>query len=109
MKETPKENIERKYFSISEVASMLNVAPSLIRFWESQFESIQPKKNKQGVRYYTQADIKTLNSIYYLVKTKGYKLQGAREILTEKGKNVSDAIELIKELEELKEFLHILK
>ena len=40
--------IEKLYYSIGEVAEMFNVAPSLIRFWESEFEVIQPKKNRKG-------------------------------------------------------------
>ena len=54
--------IKRKYFSIGEVASLLNVNTSLIRFWESEFEFINPKKNKKGLRKYTNEDINTSNN-----------------------------------------------
>ena len=42
---------EKLYHSIGEVARMLNVTPSVLRFWETQFPSIQPHKNKKGTRY----------------------------------------------------------
>ena len=42
--------IEKLYYSIGEVAEMFSVAPSLIRFWESEFDLIQPKKNRKGNR-----------------------------------------------------------
>ena len=45
--------IEKLYYSIGEVAEQFNVAPSLIRFWESEFELIQPKKNRKGNRQFT--------------------------------------------------------
>ena len=48
------------YFSISEVAEMFEVNPSLIRYWEKQFSIIKPKKNKKGNRYFTQKDIEKI-------------------------------------------------
>ena len=40
--------IEKLYYSIGEVAEQFNVAPSLIRFWETEFDILQPKKNRKG-------------------------------------------------------------
>ncbi len=70
--------IEKTYYSIGEVATKLGVATSLIRFWESQFTAIKPKKDKKGNRQFTKEDIKKLAFIYHLVKEKGYTLQGAQ-------------------------------
>ena len=73
--------IVKKYYSISEVAQHFKVATSLIRFWESEFEIIRPKKNSKGNRQFTQEDIDNIKVVYQLVKEKGYTLQGAKEIL----------------------------
>ena len=73
--------IEKIYYSIGEVAEQFNVAPSLIRFWESEFDLIQPKKNRKGNRQFTKEDIENVRTIYHLVKQKGFTLQGAKEML----------------------------
>jgi len=72
-------DIEKKYFNIGEVAKLLNVNPSLIRFWEEKFDLINPKKNKKGKRKYTNKDIDIIKNIYSLVKKKGFTLNGANE------------------------------
>ncbi len=78
-------NLQKLYYSIGEVASMFDVNASLIRFWEKEFDLIQPKKNKKGNRLFTVRDIANFNKIYQLVKVKGYTLEGAKNEL--KGKS----------------------
>ncbi|MGB1383972.1 MAG: MerR family transcriptional regulator [Flavobacteriales bacterium] len=73
--------IQKRYFSISEVAKMLDVKPSLLRFWEKEFKQIQPKTNARGKRSYKQADIEVIRRIYDLVKVQGLTLEGARKAL----------------------------
>ena len=87
--------IKRKYFSIGEVASLLNVNTSLIRFWESEFEFINPKKNKKGLRKYTNEDINKLKKIYSLLKEEGFTIDGARKHL-KKNKNSKKIIFIVK-------------
>lgn len=57
---------------------MFEVNTSLIRFWEKEFPQLKPKKNKKGNRLFTVKDIEKLNSIYFLVKEKGFTLDGAK-------------------------------
>jgi DNA-binding transcriptional MerR regulator len=102
-------DIEKKYYSIGEVAALFKVAPSLIRFWETEFEVLAPKKNKKGNRQYTKEDIDNLKVIYHLVKEKGYTLQGAKEALKNNRIKPVDKVEVIKSLEKVKEFLVELK
>ena len=52
--------IEKLYYSIGEVAELFNVAPSLIRFWETEFDIIKPKKNRKGNRQFTKEDIENV-------------------------------------------------
>ena len=73
--------IQKRYFSISEVAKMLDVKPSLLRFWEKEFKQIQPKTNARGKRAYKQEDIDVIRRIYDLVKVQGLTLEGARKAL----------------------------
>lgn len=73
--------IQKLYFSISEVAKMLDVKPSLLRFWEKEFKQIQPKTNARGKRSYKQEDIEVIRRIYDLVKVQGLTLEGARKAM----------------------------
>jgi DNA-binding transcriptional MerR regulator len=90
------------YFSIGEVAKMFDVNSSLIRFWEKEFDIIQPKKNKKGNRLFTQLDIENFKVIYHLVKEKGFTLQGAKAKLKEGKSETLDNMDLIKKLENIK-------
>lgn len=82
------EKIKKKYYSIGEVADMLDVKPSLIRFWESEFPQVAPRKNRKGNRVFTESDIEMLKTIYYLVKVRKFTLEGAREKLKSSSKDV---------------------
>ena len=84
---------------------MFNVAPSLIRFWESEFELIKPKKNRKGNRQFTKEDIDHVRTIYHLVKEKGFTLQGAKEMLRNDNQSVRDKMELMESLKNVRTFL----
>ena len=101
--------IEKKYFTIGEVAGSLNVATSLIRFWESEFDIIKPKKNRKGNRQFTREDIKNIKLIYHLVKEKGFTLQGARDFIDQGSESIQDKLELIKSLQSVRDFLFKLR
>ncbi len=97
--------IEKMYYSIGEVSKLLDVAPSLLRFWETEFDVIKPKKNKKGNRMFTQQDIKNLQTIYHLVKGRGFTLQGAKEYLKTDRKKIDTNLEMIDALKKIKHFL----
>ncbi|QHT68654.1 MerR family transcriptional regulator [Rhodocytophaga rosea] len=99
------EEIQKRYYSIGEVAERFNVNTSLIRFWESEFDMLRPKKNKKGDRQFTQKDIECVQTIYHLVKEKGYTLQGAKDFMKAKSAKHSENAELITSLEKIKSFL----
>lgn len=99
-------NKEKLYYSIGEVAEMFNVNPSLIRFWEKEFDIIKPKKNKKGNRLFTPKDIENFNFIFHLVKEKGYTLKGAKKKIKSKSSDeLKEKILLINTLKKLKLFL----
>jgi len=104
------ESKSKKIFhSIGEVAKMFEVNQSLIRYWEKEFDVINPHKNKKGNRYFTDRDIDHFHLIYNLVKRKGYTLQGAKDILRKKTKQTESEFEVVKTLEDTKRFLLQLK
>ncbi|POY36010.1 MerR family transcriptional regulator [Solitalea longa] len=101
--------IKKLYYTIGEVADMFNVSTSHIRFWEKEFDILQPKKNKKGNRLFSPEDIENLKIIYHLVKEKGYTLQGAKDYL-KSNKNIEvDKQKVIDSLTSLKSFLLQLK
>lgn len=97
--------IEKLYYSIGEVAEIFTVAPSLIRFWESEFDIIKPKKNRKGNRQFTKEDIDSVRTIYHLVKEKGFTLQGAKEMLRHDSQAVKDKMEMLDSLRNVRKFL----
>jgi DNA-binding transcriptional MerR regulator len=97
--------VEKLYYSIGEVAEMFNVNPSLIRFWEKEFDIIKPKKNKKGNRFFTVQDIDNFRLIFHLVKEKGLTLQGARKKIKENREDTNNNFEVIKTLTEIKSLL----
>lgn len=69
------------YYSIKEVAKMMNVSESLLRYWETEFPHLRPKTTGNRVRQYTQKDIEQIRVIYNLVKVRGFKIAAARKML----------------------------
>jgi len=102
-------DITKQYFTIGEVAEQFGVATSLIRFWETEFDELRPRKSKKGNRLFTQADVDTFRTIYHLVKERGYTIPGAREMLKQKGGQLKDKIDVIQSLEKVRGFLLSLK
>lgn len=88
---------------------MFDVNASLIRFWEKEFEIIQPKKNKKGNRMFTKADIENFKLIFQLVKNEGYTLEGAKQKLKKSFANVEQNHEIYMKLQNLRKKLIILK
>ncbi|HNV51546.1 MAG TPA: MerR family transcriptional regulator [Tenuifilaceae bacterium] len=97
--------VEKLYYSIGEVADMLKVNTSLIRFWEKNFDIIKPHKNKKGNRYFTKEDIENLKLIYHLVKEQRMTLEGAQKKLSENKQSVSDNYKIIESLTSIKQML----
>ena len=101
--------IAKVYYSIGEVAELFEVNPSLIRFWEKEFDILTPQKNQKGNRLFTQQDIANLRLVYHLVKERGYTLQGAREKLKQNREDVEKRVEIVDSLYKIRNFLEELK
>lgn len=97
--------VEKLYYSIGEVAEMLNVPVSTVRFWENEFEILKPMKNKKGNRMFTPADIKNLKILHHLVKEEGMTLSGAKRKLSEKWGETESKYEINESLQKIKTLL----
>lgn len=95
-------DFNKKYYKISEVAEILNIPASTLRYWESQFTIIKPKRNDHGTRFYTPADIETIRMVYFLVKEKGLKLDAAQEQIRKNHSNVSQRHKTIERLKKVR-------
>lgn len=103
------EPVQKMFYSVGEVSKMFDVNPSLIRYWEKEFDILQPKKNAKGNRLFTQKDLDNLKIIYHLVKERGFTLEGARKKLKENKDDVIHEQEIITHLNEIRSFLLDLK
>lgn len=103
------EESKKLYYTIGEVSKLFDVNASLIRFWEKEFDILQPKKNKKGNRLFTQKDVANLQIIYHLVKERGYKLDGAKKKLKENKEDTMNEMEMIASLKKVRSFLVSLK
>jgi DNA-binding transcriptional MerR regulator len=97
--------ISKMYYTMGEVAILFDVNQSLIRFYEKEFDILQPKKNKKGNRYFTPEDIDNLKIIFNLIREKGYTLNGAKDYLKSNISGTKDNQRVISSLENLKKFL----
>lgn len=94
----------KQYYGIGEVASMFKVNTSLLRYWESEFDIIKPRKNGKGDRFFRPDDIKNLQIIHHLLRQKKFTIEGAKEYLRNNKKS-KEKFEMVKQLEQLKRFL----
>ena len=105
-----KKNIpDKRYYSISEVASIFDVSKSLIRYWETEFAFLKPYKNSKGERRFTKENLQQFETIYRLLKDKGYTIKGAKQQLennkdwfSKKEKAVTSLLKIKELLEEMK-------
>ena len=101
--------IEKLYYTIGEVAVMLDVNTSLLRYWEKEFDILNPKKNTKGDRFFTKDDIEKIKLIYHLVREKGYTLDGAKSRLKTDIELTQKKFKLIERLKKIRGFLEELK
>jgi DNA-binding transcriptional MerR regulator len=101
--------ISKLYYPIGEVADMFEVNTSMVRFYEKEFEILQPKKNAKGNRLFRPEDVDNLKIIFHLIKDKGFTIQGAKDYMKSNKNEVQDNQKVIDSLEKLKYFMNELK
>ncbi len=97
--------IEKVYYRIGEVAEMLGINPSNIRFWESEAGLIKPKKSGKGNRLYTAGDIEQLKLIIHLTRDRGMTLKGVKDKLRQIPDDISGNFEIIRHLQNIRQQL----
>jgi DNA-binding transcriptional MerR regulator len=88
-----KKTVQKMYYSIGEVSELLDVKPHVLRYWETQFPMLKPKKNRAGNRIYRVRDIKYIMTVKSLLYEKGFTIAGARNRLKESSNNPDLMIE----------------
>ena len=84
---------------------MFEVNPSLIRYWEGQFENINPKKTRGGKRHYMLKDIEQIHLVYHLVKENGMTLSGAQQKLKDNRNDAESNHLIVKKLQQIRDLL----
>ena len=97
--------VKKLYYKIGEVAKMFDVPTSTIRYWESEFDVLRPRKSTKGNRMFTERDMRYLQIIYQLVKVKGYTIQGAKDAMKTKFDSLEKNAMMIRTLDDTKRFL----
>ena len=92
----------KRYYSIGEAAAMFDLKTSTLRFWEKEFPELQPKKSESGARKYTAKDMEKLRQIHYLVKERGFTLEGARLKLKHAPEDQIDHEDVVRRLQKVK-------
>lgn len=99
------DKLSKKFYKIGDVAEILNVPTSTLRFWEKEFTVIKPKRNTKNIRVYTVKDIETIKMIYYLVKEKGLKLDAAQAMIKRNRDGISKQFEVVERLKGVRDQL----
>src|SRR5712691_4364912 len=77
---------DKLYFRIGEVSDLVGVEPYVLRYWETEFPSVGPKKSGTGHRMYKRKEVELLLKIKYLLYEKKYTIEGARLYLQSESK-----------------------
>src|ERR1700691_4570604 len=79
--QTAPEIRDKLYFKIGEVSDLLGVEPYVLRYWESEFAALSPKKSGTGHRLYRRKDVELLLRIKHLLYDRKFTIEGARQTL----------------------------
>lgn len=79
------DKLQKLYFRIGEVASIVGVEPHVLRYWESEFRSVRPQKSARGQRIYSRRDVDTLLKVKELLYSHRFTIAGAKRRLRDGG------------------------
>ena len=96
------QELDKKFYKIGDVAKILELPESTLRYWESQFTIIKPRRNAKNIRFYTPNDIEIIRKIYYLVKEKGFKLDAAHAQIRANRDGVDKRFEVVDRLKDVR-------
>ncbi|MFH1145235.1 MAG: MerR family transcriptional regulator [Candidatus Eisenbacteria bacterium] len=85
--------LEKPYRSIREVSEAMGVKAHVLRYWETQFSMLRPRKNRAGVRMYRPKDLELLKEIRHLLYDRGFTIAGARRKLLNERKGDAEQLQ----------------
>ena len=98
--------MEKLFYSMSEVAEILNENVSLVRYWANTFPKfIKPKRNAKGNRLFTPQDVINFNKIHYLVNVECLTLEGVEKRMSNEPKSVENQVKIFETLKSIREDL----
>jgi DNA-binding transcriptional MerR regulator len=106
---------DKKYLRIGDVARLLGVKPSVVRFWETQFPKLKPKKTRRGQRIFSPEDVELLQEIQRELKETGMTIEGLKKKMAKGEDEIHSSIssrereQLIQIRNELQAILDFLK
>ena len=101
--------IEKIFYSTGDVAKIMKVNVSKVRFWEKEFNIINPNRNSAGKRKFTKQDIEKIKLIDQLLNEKKYTIKGAKRIIKLKKEKIKNEYQIIERLKKIKSFLQELQ
>lgn len=99
------DGIKKLYYSIGEVSEMTDLEQHVLRYWESEFEQLKPRKNRAGRRVYTEGDIAMVRRVHHLLKDDKYTIEGAKQVLDREAEMSDDERSSRDEFISLRKFL----
>lgn len=99
---------QRQYYPIGEVSEMFHENQSLIRYWETEFDILKPRKNGKGDRLFRPVDVKNIALIYDLLRRRKFTIQGAKDYL-KNNKKAEEKFALVQSLQQMKSFFQEIK
>lgn len=97
--------ITKLYYTISEVAKLVDEEAHVLRYWETEFDGLRPRKNRAGKRVYTKDDIDVVFRIRHLLRDEKFTIDGARRALKKSRKRSVEPLSGVEDLKEMKDFL----
>jgi DNA-binding transcriptional MerR regulator len=102
--------MKKLYYSIGEVSEITEIEPHVLRYWETIFDDLSPRKNRAGNRTYKEQDITLILQLKELIQKKKYSTAGAKKVLNENpapsSNNKEIPAEVKKDLQEIRMFLN---
>lgn len=97
--------VDKTFYKISQVEELLGIPQTTLRFWETQFTILKPRRTEKGTRYYTPEDLDKIRMIQYLVKERGLKIEKAQEIIKHNHTGVTKRYQAMQRLQEVRKRL----
>jgi DNA-binding transcriptional MerR regulator len=102
--------MKKLYYSIGEVSEITSIEPHVLRYWETIFDELSPRKNRAGNRTYKEQDITVILQLKELIQKKKYSTAGAKKVLKENPVTESNGNEIPadvkRDLQEIRMFLN---